>query len=254
MDRSANHTNHGVAAHIPLRPQSPIGVVSLLCAGVYENHPMRLARAYKLPAETCLKYCRTLRMSSHASVAATSKHLNSGLWKTRSDFTDPKVKTSSRTTSPLLDLPPELRNWIYEAILIEPDPITVARPPLFRDWAAHPLLHTCRLIRNEASQIYWSSNTFVPDSVADIDRMVAWLVMIGPRQYHMMRKMFLNDRYYLRETKAKMAIRAYSNSLVYAGIHIAQKVFYIHAFVDSLREPIWLNMPDMVFLRTNERR
>lgn len=159
----------------------------------------------------------------------------------------------STTYSPFLNLPAELRNWIYEALLLEPEPITVARPPLFKDWTAHPLLHTCRQIRNEGSQIYFSSNIFVPYRVAEIDFMVAWLKMIGFQQYRMLRKIYLDDRYHLRESKAKMTIRAYSTSLVYAGIHIAQKAFYIHAFVDGLRDPIWLSVPDMVFLRTNER-
>lgn len=67
-------------------------------------------------------------------------------------------------TSPLLDLPPELRTMIYEFTLLEEKNIEIgnaaSHPPVQQTWRAPSLLQTCRQVRNEASAIYYSRNIF----------------------------------------------------------------------------------------------
>ncbi|KAK5127544.1 hypothetical protein LTR85_006884 [Meristemomyces frigidus] len=59
--------------------------------------------------------------------------------------------------SGFLKLPPELRNRIYEMVLVEEDFIHVTRQPSFEP----PLLKTCHQIRDDALQIYFEMNAFV---------------------------------------------------------------------------------------------
>ncbi|KAK4549860.1 hypothetical protein LTR36_005161 [Oleoguttula mirabilis] len=70
--------------------------------------------------------------------------------------TSPAPPPDSKHT--LLSLPPEIRNQIYRAVLIEPHSIAVregVRPP-----EEPALLATCRHIRNEALGIFWKENNF----------------------------------------------------------------------------------------------
>jgi len=56
---------------------------------------------------------------------------------------------------PLLGLPPELRNRIYDLVLIS------KREVLIKDTFSPPLLRTYRQIEAEASSIYYSQNLFI---------------------------------------------------------------------------------------------
>lgn len=221
--------------------------IDLTLKDLDKNHPVRLVQEYNLRWRSGLRH-----LDVNSSVSATSNGSDFPKGQSTSSAGALALLSSSRTSSPLLDLPPELRNWIYEAVLLSPSPIIVARPPLFKDWKPNPLLHTCRQIRNEASQMYWALNTFTPNSVTNIHRRVQWLAMIGPQQYRMIRKIYLNDEYYMRESKAVHDIRTYCNTLANIRIRLAPTIFYVHAWVDGLRDPVWLNMRDMVFLRQNE--
>jgi hypothetical protein len=71
----------------------------------------------------------------------------------------------------LLNLPPELRNRIYELVLVSHDLIEVdsnhanyeVEDNLEEDKSTikePPLLRTCQIIRNEATPLYYSSNAF----------------------------------------------------------------------------------------------
>jgi len=62
--------------------------------------------------------------------------------------------------SPLLELPPELRNRIYSDVLVQATTVHVTTTTAKPNWNVPSLLHTCRQIRSEASGIYYSSNTF----------------------------------------------------------------------------------------------
>jgi len=74
-------------------------------------------------------------------------------------------------TSPLLRLPPELRNRIYDLTLISEDNVLIARHVhILRyrhmkqsdpdHWGPPSLLGACRQIRAEALKIYYRQNTF----------------------------------------------------------------------------------------------
>ncbi|KAK3116245.1 hypothetical protein LTR53_003616 [Teratosphaeriaceae sp. CCFEE 6253] len=92
----------------------------------------------------------------------------------------------------LLRLPPELRNHIYEYVLIVETPISRNLPP--RSWwgtEAHilrqfatavrqpPLTRTCRVIRSETIPIFYGANTFEGPYGARM----AWLAAIGVRNH-----------------------------------------------------------------------
>ena len=107
-------------------------------------------------------------------------------------------------TSPLLKLPPELRDRIYEFAVLSPHVVILTRwtvdvswdmygsAPIDRSLVAQPALtKTCRQIRAEALAVFYSSTTFlVLDHVARRTVAEAWLVAIGrenrarPRQVY----------------------------------------------------------------------
>lgn len=61
--------------------------------------------------------------------------------------------------SPLANLPPELRNLIYEFTLISNTCIVLSENGV-RLWRPPTLLFSCSQIREEASSIYYSRNYF----------------------------------------------------------------------------------------------
>lgn len=63
-------------------------------------------------------------------------------------------------SSPLLRLPAELRNRIYELVLVSPEPATIAgRKNYFS--SSPQILRTCRQINNEATAILYSDNVAI---------------------------------------------------------------------------------------------
>jgi hypothetical protein len=82
-----------------------------------------------------------------------------------------RAKPRESQNSLLLNLPPELRNRIYELVLVRHDLIEVDSNHAIYDTEDNveedkstikepPLLRTCQMIRNEATPLYYSSNTF----------------------------------------------------------------------------------------------
>ncbi|KAK3655902.1 hypothetical protein LTR22_010060 [Elasticomyces elasticus] len=65
----------------------------------------------------------------------------------------------------LLDLPPELRNAIYEYVLVLEQPITITKTS---KWTQPGLLRVCKQIRHETASIYYNTNKFRIDC-ADMD-------------------------------------------------------------------------------------
>lgn len=76
--------------------------------------------------------------------------------------------------SPLSNIPPELRTYIYEFCLIsQPDPVIIkarGRPPA--------TLQTCRQIRKECEGIYYATNTFLLEETSS-NFFAKWLSVIG---------------------------------------------------------------------------
>lgn len=61
-----------------------------------------------------------------------------------------------RKSCHLLNLPGELRNHIYEMVVVEPDRVEITS----EGPGEPPLLRTCRQIRREAGSLYYRSNIF----------------------------------------------------------------------------------------------
>ncbi|KAF2769771.1 hypothetical protein EJ03DRAFT_374270 [Teratosphaeria nubilosa] len=69
------------------------------------------------------------------------------------------MATTNHTNAscPLLNLPPELRNTIYELALLSAQPIEI---PSNGRLSAPPLIQVCRQTRSEATAIYYGQNAF----------------------------------------------------------------------------------------------
>ncbi|KAK3653368.1 hypothetical protein LTR56_004572 [Elasticomyces elasticus] len=78
--------------------------------------------------------------------------------------------------SPLLSLAPEIRNLIYEYTLLEPTKIDIT--PSYR---TPGFLSTCRLVRQEATAMYWNRNhwtVYAPG--CDVSLAIAFVTHFGP--------------------------------------------------------------------------
>lgn len=107
---------------------------------------------------------------------------------------DPSLSNESGHTDatlrqfPLLDLPPELRNIIYRAVLVDDDPISIdGTKPLTRMAHHMRILHACSQIHREAHDLLWSENIFSIELYGDgtcgplswrkeIGKAKAWLI------------------------------------------------------------------------------
>ncbi|KAK4910652.1 hypothetical protein LTR49_020687 [Elasticomyces elasticus] len=110
---------------------------------------------------------------------------------------------------PLLRIPPELRNLIYELVLIKDDHISV------KDWAfccvGPALLQTSRLIRSEASPLFYGGNKFEGSWVTDFPSMPLY---VTPASLRLMKHLRFNGDAYMwelveSEAKKKEVLRFY---------------------------------------------
>ena len=87
----------------------------------------------------------------------------SGLLDTVPRASNPTAKAARQSkTCRFFALPPELRNMIYEAVLVAPEPRVFGVPDIDSDKSDRVLLHVCKQTRNEATPIYYSRNRFNP--------------------------------------------------------------------------------------------
>jgi hypothetical protein len=94
----------------------------------------------------------------------------------------------------LLKIPSELRNRIYELVLIQPDPIRLPLGQSEKDKRA--LLRTCHQIHDEAVGIYYGNNAFVADCGAwflNAD-LICWLRGLGWKKRFMLTDVRLSLR------------------------------------------------------------
>ncbi|CAK3936123.1 Hypothetical predicted protein [Lecanosticta acicola] len=102
----------------------------------------------------------------------------------------------SEPTCRLLNLPAELRNEIYELVLVSSGRIelTTTRPKSLREPA---FLAISRQIRTEATAIYYGSNTFCRKVYYNDGRrwslLEKWLRKIGPERCSMLREMVISS-------------------------------------------------------------
>ncbi|KAK3679742.1 hypothetical protein LTR78_000118, partial [Recurvomyces mirabilis] len=88
------------------------------------------------------------------------------------------MTTTTPQKSRLLTLPAELRNTIYEHVLCSKGHILVRDGRSGHHHRPKCLLHTCQQIREEASPIYYTQNTFrhyVPDRGSASPPIRLWL-------------------------------------------------------------------------------
>ncbi|KAK1823615.1 hypothetical protein LTR12_002026 [Friedmanniomyces endolithicus] len=126
----------------------------------------------------------------------------------------------------LLDLPPELRNHIYEYLLLGGEdelPIRVTDcvseerwlPPTILQtgsedlWQPPAILQTCQQIRGEATPVYYTTNTFdVFVDSRNLERTICnWLGALGPHTRDKIRTIHLGlmyDRLDVAETGLEM--------------------------------------------------
>jgi hypothetical protein len=113
-----------------------------------------------------------------------------------------------------LKLPPELRNRIYELVLVEEKPIQIStwaqsQKPCRPSWCdlmhtldgqliAHlrepSVLEVCKQIRTEGLPIFYGQNVFFGDT-PDSHRWVEWLAQLGPKKRAMVKNMQLTCPY-----------------------------------------------------------
>ena len=111
----------------------------------------------------------------------------------------------------LLSLPAELRNCIYEHVLIDREPISLyfthPADPIAQSCSGPALLHTCRQIRAEATQMYYSKNLFVVKTwhAPNCDAVLkAWLRAIRPDSRALIKILRIDDDIYsLRPTETR---------------------------------------------------
>ena len=89
-----------------------------------------------------------------------------------------------------MHLPAELRNTIYELVLVKEKSIEISHSPL--DIAPHEpvFLSTTLAIRKEAAPVYYGANTF---DVCDIGRAGYWLGMLSKRARSLVRSIRLTS-------------------------------------------------------------
>lgn len=155
--------------------------------------------------------------------------------------------------SPLLRLPPELRNWIYELVVVEKDAIRIentsvrALPP--------GLTHTCRQLRVEASPIHYGQNIFVihpwmgfrmaylpgEEDTDFFQRFLkAWLVSIGSDNRLLLHRVYLDDDFYeLSEVDER--ITRCTAALRREGIAIDSAVIFVELFRNEEGEREWVS-------------
>lgn len=106
--------------------------------------------------------------------------------------------------SPLLQLPPELRNRIYNEVLIGESSVQIHQPcndhtVKFGNRFPPALLQTCRTIRGEANQLYFGLNTFIlvcePLSslraCAWTSCLTKWLLLVGEEARSLLQKVYI---------------------------------------------------------------
>ena len=75
-----------------------------------------------------------------------------------------------------LSLPIEIRNKIYEPVLVEPNYLWISPYHTHRTTGVPPLLRTCKTINYEASPIFYGANSFIVDQV---EYFMQWIRTLG---------------------------------------------------------------------------
>lgn len=148
--------------------------------------------------------------------------------------------------STLATIPAELRCHIYTLALVENHPIERATPVYpSRTWTAPALLQSCRQVREEASQIYYSLNTFnfrmksCSRGKATERWLLTWLSHLSPTDRLLLRRIRLDDTAKPRRLVAERGVRARAR-LAMEGVQIDQAEILVKVEVKEERFHEWL--------------
>ena len=141
---------------------------------------------------------------------------------------------SNDTGCPILELPPELRNRIYDELLICSRAIPLTTVTRSLSWRCPALLQTSSQIRCEAASVYYSNNTFIVyrgnvQRSHNGDRehrkrvecgrvLVRWCQAIGGVATKMLRKLYFYDKLYASEGLVAEALKHYRDMLAVASV------------------------------------
>ncbi|EME42717.1 hypothetical protein DOTSEDRAFT_26271 [Dothistroma septosporum NZE10] len=122
-------------------------------------------------------------------------------------------------------LPAEIRNTIYELVLVGPNPLEAGPPKkgqAFYIWKPSygtcgsvytPILQSCRQVRHEALPIFWGLNTFEvelrcrhPSQLDELDlrKLCLWKGAIGDTQFAMIKN--VNIKLYLQDCENQITV------------------------------------------------
>ncbi|KAK0301115.1 hypothetical protein LTS00_000264 [Friedmanniomyces endolithicus] len=156
--------------------------------------------------------------------------------------------TSDQTSCLLLGLPPELRNHIYEYLLLggeDEAPVHVTDclseerglPPIILQagseelWQPPAILQTCQQIRDEATPVYYTTNTFdVFVDSRDLERTIChWLTALGSHIRDKIRTIHLGLMYDRLEV-AETGLEMFDDMLNKADCRVRQGTISVEVF------------------------
>ncbi|KAI6831035.1 hypothetical protein KC342_g8117 [Hortaea werneckii] len=106
---------------------------------------------------------------------------------------------ANSSASPLLKLSPELRNWIYDEVLISERIVRLTDDMGKRIWSVPPLLQTCQWIQDEAMEMYYAQNSFLVSAVdEEVCRVMLarWLKVLPDDARSSLSQIFISDHYH----------------------------------------------------------
>ena len=140
---------------------------------------------------------------------------------------------SNTSSSPLLSLPAELRNTIYEYVLSKPDGTYVINDVFTRrvtalrlgieQWSPPVLLAVNQQIRREAAAIHFSLNTFTYRGTGELRW---WLAVIGAN-IALLRRIRYDEIVPCHPKNAQMYLNAEQRILRSTGVNLSNDVLYI---------------------------
>ncbi|KAK3070140.1 hypothetical protein LTR53_010971 [Teratosphaeriaceae sp. CCFEE 6253] len=168
------------------------GVQEILDATRMKRMSLRFKKAARVNSSSTLRRRRMAPPEVPSTVMAMDEMAPEISRKGTECNTSLALQSPAPHQSRLLRLPPELRNRIYEYVLIVETPISRNLPPrswwgteahILRDFATAvrqpPLTRTCRVMRSETIPIFYGANTFEGPYGARM----AWLAAIGVRNH-----------------------------------------------------------------------
>lgn len=129
--------------------------------------------------------------------------------------------------SRLLQLPPEIRNRIYEAVLLKYEMVDI-----LRGTRVPPVLRTCHQIRYEASGIYYARTILVISAAPAFSKtnfigyICKWLKALRPMDRSAIRTIYLDDDYYHVE-EASEDLRSYEQHFAQHEASVSADVLYV---------------------------